>query len=593
MLDGVLEFKYIYVLCMSVLVVIIFLINIRNKKVFKKDILDKVTLFKNLFNHLDTNILMLSGKNEILYANKAAVKFFSLNKDFINTNINIPSIKVKDKWLDLDKFIKNTKMKSENSMFVLGNTSMKLGDSKDSVEVNIYFSKSNIDIINNKPCTLISIDELKKENEQALNEFKHKLTKLPNQTQVLIDLNALYARQHLNENKITMAIINIDNFSTLRSIVGYEQSNRILITFADYLCKLSKKFSFKVYHTEHNNFLLVMTNVNSESDVTEITEIIQKELMSFYTMGNNSLHLTASIGVSIYPDSSSKLTLFDDAYKALSAAEKNGFGKVEFFKQNSGKHDYDQLKLYNELHKALEEKEFEIYYQPIVDAQTKKTMAAEALVRWIHPEHGLIAPYVFIPIMERTGLIVELGKYMLEGVLKQQKLWENFKFRQVEVSINLSMLEFETGEFVDHVKSRLEAHKVSSRLIKFEITEGIAMINEDKTSQQLNGIRDLGINISLDDFGTGYTSFSYLKKIPANTLKIDRSLIINIVKNKDDQRIVKGIIDLGHTLGMKIVVEGIETKSMYEKIAEMGGDYIQGYYFSKPIPAFEFQELLR
>jgi polar amino acid transport system substrate-binding protein len=335
-----------------------------------------------------------------------------------------------------------------------------------------------------------------------------------------------------------------------------------------------------------------MPNINGEKDILSVVETIQKELISFYTIDGSGLHLTASTGASIFPDSSSKLNLVDNAYKALSIAEKNGFARVEIFTKNQTNHSYDELKLYNDMHKALESKELEVYYQPIVNAKTRNIVAAEALVRWMHPEHGLISPFVFIPIMEKTGLIVELGKYMLDGVLSQQRRWKEFGLRQVEVSINLSMLEFETGKFVSHVDTKLKEYQVSPRLIKFEVTEGIAMINEKKTSKQLNDLRDMGIGISLDDFGTGYTSFSYLKRIPANTLKIDRSLILNIVKNEDDQQIVQGIIDLGHTLNMKIVVEGIETKDMYEKIRDMGGDFIQGYYFSKPVPVYEFQKLL-
>ena len=283
----------------------------------------------------------------------------------------------------------------------------------------------------------------------------------------------------------------------------------------------------------------------------------------------------------------------DDAYKALARAEKSGHGRIEIYEKSQGVNDYDELKLYNDMHQALSKNEFEVYYQPIVDAQSKEVVSAEALIRWHHPEHGMIGPNIFIPIMEKTGLIVELGKYVLEEVLKQQKRWELFKFRQIDVSINLSLLELESGKFVEYVVQRLAHNHISPELIKFEITEGIAMISEEETSKQLLELKKIGISISLDDFGTGYTSFSYLKKIPANILKIDRSLIINIVKNKEDQRIVKAMVELGHTLDMEIVVEGIEYKEMYEMILDMGCDYMQGYYFSKPLPVFEFQKLLR
>ena len=590
MSEILLNFENTYLIVIILLFVIFFIISYIKRKIFKSSAIKIIDDYRNVFNIVEDNIIIISKKNEILYANKSAISFLSLKKKYFKTELNMPEVKVKDKKVTLDKFILDNKNKSKNSLKVYSSTNIFLKDHKESTEVNLYFIDSYIKVGSKEACTVIIIDSSK--NEKSLLAFKHKLTGLPSQVIAINTLNSLYSKLHLKESKIAVIIMNIDDFSTLRSIVGYEQSNKILLKFANYLSELSKKSNFSVYHTDQNNFLLIMPNINSQKDILSVVEIIQKELISFYTIDGSGLHLTASTGASIFPDSSSKLNLVDNAYKALSIAEKNGFGRVEIFAKNQTNHSYDELKLYNDMHKALERKELEIYYQPIVNAKTRNIVSAEALVRWMHPEHGLISPFVFIPIMEKTGLIVELGKYMLEGVLQQQRRWKKFSLRQVEVSINLSMLEFETGKFVEHVNSKLKEYKVSPRLIKFEVTEGTAMINEKKTSIQLNDLRDMGIGISLDDFGTGYTSFSYLKKIPANTLKIDRSLILNIVKNEDDQQIVQGIIDLGHTLGMKIVVEGIETKDMYEKIRDMGGDFIQGYYFSKPVPVNEFQKLL-
>jgi polar amino acid transport system substrate-binding protein len=195
--------------------------------------------------------------------------------------------------------------------------------------------------------------------------------------------------------------------------------------------------------------------------------------------------------------------------------------------------------------------------------------------------------------MEKTGFVIELGKYILEEVLKQQKRWELFKFKQIGISINLTLLEIESEGFVENVAKQLQLHQVSPELIKYEITEGSAMISEELTRKQFMALKKLGIPIALDDFGTGYTSFSYLKKFPADILKIDKTLIDYILTNKEDQRIVKAMIELAHNLGVKIVVEGIENKRMCELISSFGADYMQGYYFSRPLPVFEFQKLLR
>jgi len=311
-------------------------------------------------------------------------------------------------------------------------------------------------------------------------------------------------------------------------------------------------------------------------------------------LGDVGLHLTASVGISIYPESGPASNLFDNAYKALAEAEKSGHGRIHIYETDILEHDYDELALYNGIHEAIERNEFEVYYQPIVEVETKEIVAAEALMRWKHPQYGFIPPNIFIPIMEKTGIIIDLGKYLLEEVLKQQKRWELFKFKQIQVSINMSLLEVEAEGFVDNIEKQLVHHQVDPQLIKFEITEDSAMSSEEQqVYTQLIALKKLGVGIALDDFGTGYTSFSYLKKFPADILKIDKTLVDYVLVNNEDQRIIKAMIELGHNLGMKIVVEGIENERMFDMIASYGCDYMQGYFFAKPLPVFEFQKLLR
>ncbi len=591
-LQSLSDYMSLFVLLILVFLLIYLYMYQKKKKSLQQFADEKIQTFKSIFDVSEESILILSNDNTILYANKSMISLLKLKKHFISSVLKMPQLKIKKEWQALDKLLKKNSNISQD-MQVFPSIMLVLENGEEEIPVNLYLSHSYVDLKSKRPCTIITINDLRKKKETELLATQHKLTKLPNQTKALNDLNALYAKLHLGEQKIALVILNIDNFSTLRSIIGYEQSNVILIKLAKYLDNLAKELSFSVYHTSHNNFLLILTNIDSSRNVISVVDQIQNELISFYQMENSKLHLTASTGIAIYPDNSTTLNLLDNAYKALAQAEKNGFGRIEMFKSSESKHDYDELKLYNDMHQALEKDEFEVYYQPIVESISQEVVAAEALIRWHHPKHGMIAPYIFIPIMEKTGLIVELGEYVLEEVLKQQKRWELFKFKQIEVSINLSLIELETGKFVEYVLQQLDKHKVSPSLIKFEITEGIAMISENQTSRQLLELKKLGIGISLDDFGTGYTSFSYLKKIPASTLKIDRSLVINIVNSEEDQRIVKAMIELGHNLGMEIVVEGIEDEKMFNMMVEFGSDYIQGYYFSRPLPVFEFQKLLR
>jgi polar amino acid transport system substrate-binding protein len=588
-------FENIIILLVLFLLLLRIYLLIKEKKKLQKLIEKKVKIFQKAFDISEDAILILSDKNKVIYANKSMIKLLDLDEGYMLEPLKyMPKVKVKKDWLELDKFIKKMHKATDDKMQSFPQSSL-LPNNKNSknIPINLYIDSTSMGSEYDLWCNIISMHDLSKEKERLTALHRHKLTHLPNQLQALQDLNKFYSQIHLDDKKLALVLVNIDNFSQLRAIIGYEQANIILIKFAKYLEQLSKRSSFYVYHTFHNNFLLIIPSVESSDEIIMLSKEIQKQLVSFYKMGGVALHLTASIGISIYPESGSTLNLFDNAYKALAEAEKNGHGRINIYKTDTLEHDYDELALYNGIHEAIDKNEFEVYYQPIIEVGTEDIVAAEALIRWRHPQYGFIPPDVFVPIMEKTGFIVELGRYVLEEVLKQQKRWELFKFKQIEISINMSLLEIETEGFVENVAKQLAYHQINPELIKFEITEGSAMSSEEQVDTQLLALKKLGVAISLDDFGTGYTSFSYLKKFPADILKIDKTLVDYILVNQEDQRIVKAMIELGHNLGMKIVVEGIENKRMVQIVSSYGCDYMQGYYFSKPLPVFEFQKLLR
>ncbi|MBD3790159.1 MAG: bifunctional diguanylate cyclase/phosphodiesterase [Campylobacterales bacterium] len=582
------------VVCLSFLIV--FFLWKRNA-LLKGRIANQLNAFQRAFDMSDDAIIILSDNFEIIYMNHASKGLFKFNKDNKKEIFaNNLKIKIKDEWFPLDEFIK--KYIQLRDSFSFANTKITITDVKEELSVNLSFEKiepsSSIKSDKKKgERYIVSIHDLRKENELYNATFYHDLTKLPNQDRAIADLNVLFAKSHLHNQKLALLMINIDNFSRLRSILGYQQADKILIKFANYLDEFCKENSYNVYNTLYNTFLLIIPSLSKIEEAEEIAQKIQKQLVSFFSMSDAKLYLTASIGISVYPDSGPTRNLLDNAYKALYSAENKGQGKIEIYQSDSIQKEYDELVLYNDLPDAFEKKQFEVYYQPIVHAQSKEIVSAEALIRWKHPRYGLIAPYIFIPMLEKTGLIVKLGKYMLETILKQQKHWELFKFKRISISMNVSIIEFETEGFVDFIAKKLAENKIIPDLIKFEVTEGMAAMNETRINHTFQELKKLGVGISLDDFGTGYTSFSYLKKIPAEIVKIDKSLVDNILKNKEDQRIVKAIIELAHTLGMKVVVEGVEDQFMAELLASYRCDYMQGYHFAKPLPLFEFQELLR
>jgi diguanylate cyclase (GGDEF)-like protein len=579
------------------ILVIFFLIHIFSLSQFKKRVKqiveDNVKVFQKAFDLAEEGMLIMSDVNRVLYVNKSMKRLLGLEEDMadkaIEKNVNI---KIKRNWISLDQFLEEYSEKAKIKALCFSDICLQVETGE---EVPIHLTIDSIAMGSQKRdiYNVISIQDLRIVHERERKELKHKLTGLPNQKQAILDLPKLYSHVHLENKKIALALLKLDNFVHLRSVIGYEQSNAVLIKFSKYLDTLLTELNVTVYHTFDNHFLLAISKLESLADIQKFVEQIQTELGTFYKTDATNLHLTVSAGISVFPESGATRNLMDHAYKALYQAQKEGDGRIVIFLPEKYSNKYDELALHNDMQKALENEEFEVYYQPIVKVGYNEIVAAEALIRWIHPKHGFIPPDVFIGLMEQTGFIIKLGKYVLEQVLKQQKRWELFNFKPIQVSINLSMIEVNTGTFHQHVEQQLAHHKVDPELIKFEITESTAMMSEEKAVKLINKLKKLGVGISLDDFGTGYTSFDYLKKFPADIIKIDKSLVDHILEKEEDQRIVHAMIDLGHTLGMEVVVEGVENKEMVSLLASYGCDYIQGYYFSKPLPVFEFQKLIR
>lgn len=583
-------------ICLLLLLIFFFLYRfflLKEKKKMEVILENNIKAFQKTFDISEDAIFILSDKNEVLYANNTIVRLLQLQNDFLMKPLeDTVQIRAKRDWVALDRYLKEHRVGYKDKVHSYFQSRLKFSE-RDDIPIHLYLDTIVMKMPHAMVCDVVTIRELDKEKEHSRMYLRHQLTNLPNQLQIYQDLPAFFAKAHLEKNKLALILLHLDNFSMLRSIIGHEQANDVLKKFAKYLETVGTSANASVYHTFDNHFLLTVTNLLSIEEARAFVEGIQTKVASFYKMDDANLHLTVSAGIAIYPDSGNIRKLLDNAYKALADAEKEGDGKISICIAEQFNKNYDELRLHSDMPGALSRGEFEVYYQPIVKVETEEVVAAEALIRWKHPQYGMIPPDVFIGLMERTGFIVKLGQYILEDVLRQQKRWELFQFKQIEVSINVSMVEVNTGEFVQYVERKLGQYQVDPSLIKFEITEGIAMRNESETVKYFLALKKLGVGISLDDFGTGYTSFGYLKKFPADNLKIDKSLVDYILTNEEDQRIVKAIIELAHTLGMKIVVEGIENQKMVEMIASFGCDYMQGYYFSKPLPVFEFQKLIR
>ncbi len=440
---------------------------------------------------------------------------------------------------------------------------------------------------------IIVIRDLRETLKEIASGERDPLTHLPNRTRAYRDYQILCSKHHLKEEKVALMAVSIDDFLITQSLIGHERADQTIQAVSHALKQLSVLHHYHIYHLTYANFLLIFPRTASIDDLFRTADIIKNAITKLYEEHKSAAYLTASVGIATSPESGAVTDLFGGAHQALIEARKYGVGNAHLHKQTAVKHSYDESALQHDIQYAIERNELMIYYQPIIDAKTRKVAAAEALMRWKHPEHGLIPPFLFIPLMEKTGFIVEAGRYLIREVIHQQAKWKLFGFEEIVVSLNASMKEMETDDYIRYLSEQLRDYHVRPDTIKVEITESLAMNNVDKMFTTFARLRGAGVALSLDDFGTGYTSFSYLTNIPANTLKIDKSFIDDILEDKKSQQVVRAIIEMGHALEMDIVAEGVETAKMAQMLIEFGCDYLQGYYFSKPVPVFEIQGRLR
>lgn len=304
--------------------------------------------------------------------------------------------------------------------------------------------------------------------------------------------------------------------------------------------------------------------------------------------------MTASIGISLYPnDGTDAETLLKNADIAMYRSKEKGGNSYHYYHPEMNKRSMHRLSLEINLRKALERNEFHVYYQPFVDLSHGEIFGMEALIRWFHPEWGMVSPAEFIPLAEETGLIIPIGNWVLRQACIQNKKWQSLGNHPLRVSVNISAIQFHQPQFVQIIEDTLEETGLDPSLLCLEITENVAMTNVPYIIETMQKLRSMGVFISIDDFGTGYSSFSYLKRFRVHTLKIDQSFIRDVTFDEENAAIVTALIAMAQQLKIKSLAEGVETKEQLDFLIMRGCDEIQGYVFSKPISADEFEILLR
>jgi diguanylate cyclase (GGDEF)-like protein len=401
------------------------------------------------------------------------------------------------------------------------------------------------------------------------------------------------ATAHRHQQKLAVLFVDVDRFKHINDSLGHAIGDRVLQSAAERL-RACVRSSDTVSRQGGDEFVILLSEVKHAADAAVGADKILQALSAPYLIDQHDLRLTVSIGIVTYPgDGTDAETLLQNADFAMYHAKDSGRNNYQFFSPEMNVLAVDRQSLENDLHHAIERQEFVLHYQPKMNLKTGAIIGVEALIRWRHPQRGLVPPSQFIPIAEECGFIVPIGRWVLREACGQARAWQDAGLEPMRIAINISAVELRAKDFVEGVRAILMATGLEARYLELELTETFLMQDSKSTTQVLQALKDMGVQIALDDFGTGYSSLSYLKRFPIDTLKIDRSFVRDLTTDADDASIVSAVISMGESLHMRVVAEGVETQEQLAFLQAQRCPYGQGFYFSKPMEAEECVEVLR
>jgi diguanylate cyclase (GGDEF)-like protein len=418
------------------------------------------------------------------------------------------------------------------------------------------------------------------------------LTSLPNRALFRDRLEHAVSTAQSEQRNLAVLFLSPDRIKKINDTLGRPIAETLVCSVSERL-SASWRDTDTLAYWNADEFAIVLPQVTGTADSVEVVARLQATLGSQFKVGNHDFYLTSSIGIALYPhDGSNAETLMKNAGAALQRARDQGGNNYQFYTAELNAKALKRLAMENDLRRALERNEFFLCYQPKVDTSTSEILGVEALIRWQHPDLGCISPLEFIPLAEDTGLIVPIGEWTLKTGCAQLKAWHEKGFANLSLAINLSPRQFEQEDLLGIVIATLNSVGLDPNYLELEVTEGSLMTNSAGAAKTLSHLRDLGVKVSIDDFGTGFSSLGYLKSLPIDALKIDKSFVNDATTDPDDASLVMAIITLAHNLRLKVIAEGVETEEQLRFLHLLRCDQIQGYLFSKPLPAGELEDLL-
>ena len=446
--------------------------------------------------------------------------------------------------------------------------------------------------------TGVSMDITQKQHDQDTIEklaYYDPLTQLPNRVLFKNRLQKAISSSKRNDNLIAVLFIDLDKFKLINDSLGHMVGDDLLRhVSAIFIENLREEDT--VSRLGGDEFTILLTSIKEIEDVELIAKKILSSINRRLNIGKYELYVSLSMGIAVYPiHGLNSDELIKNADTAMYKAKELGRNNFQFYQTQMGSYVTHQLSLEQDFRKAVttNSSELRLYYQPKIDFKTLKIHGSEALIRWEHPTKGLLFPDSFIPLAESTGLIIDLGAWIIEEAIRQVLIWEKEFDRSLQVSINLSARQFQDVNLVPLIKGLIEKYDVDPKLLEFEITESISMSNIADNLLIMGELKALGVALAIDDFGTGYSSLSYLKQFPVDTLKIDQSFVMDMLEDDDDKVIVSTIISMSKALGLQTVAEGVETKEHEKLLQEMDCDLAQGYFYAKALSEKDFMEFVK
>ncbi|PSB04074.1 EAL domain-containing response regulator [Merismopedia glauca] len=434
----------------------------------------------------------------------------------------------------------------------------------------------------------------RRQTEEIIHYQAHHdcLTGLPNRKQFNERLSQLLAYAHQRQEPLGVLFIDLDHFKVVNDTLGHVLGDRLLQQVVDRLNQCCRSEDM-IARWGGDEFTMALPHIHSREDATAIAQRILEALHPSFELEEHQIRISSSIGISIYPeDGSDADTLLKNADTALYQAKELGRNDYQHYAQALNSQSTQRLALENSLYQALERRELLVYYQPQLDSTTGEITHMEALVRWQHPQLGFISPEVFIPLAEQNGLIIQIGKWVLQTACTQAKAWQVMGMPPMTIAVNLSPRQLKHRQLLQTIKHTLTEIGLEPHYLELEITESATLQDVDSTRSILTDLQSMGISIALDDFGTGYSSLSYLKQFPFHSLKIDQSFVRDLLTNHQDVAIVEALLALGRGLNIRVIAEGVETVELKNLLETLGCYYMQGYYFSRPLPSEEATKVL-